>query len=145
MESIRFSRETGHRGGAEACSGSRPGPFRRCVTASRRPLALAMLLCAVPGAAVLPATAVAQSVAAVVTEAKEVTEAPVQRTESVDINTASAEELAAGLSGVGASKAEAIVRYREQFGPFASIDELSEVAGIGMATVERNRALMRLR
>jgi competence protein ComEA len=68
-----------------------------------------------------------------------------QLAEAVDINTASAEELAASLSGVGASKAEAIVRYREQFGPFASIDELTEVAGIGAATVERNRALMRLR
>jgi competence protein ComEA len=62
----------------------------------------------------------------------------------VDINTASASELAAGLNGVGASRAEAIVRYREQFGPFESIEELAEVSGIGPATVERNRAILRL-
>jgi competence protein ComEA len=62
----------------------------------------------------------------------------------ININTASAEELAAGLSGVGASKALAIVRYREQFGDFESIDELTEVSGIGAATVERNRALLTL-
>jgi competence protein ComEA len=63
----------------------------------------------------------------------------------IDINSATAAELAAGLNGVGASRAEAIVRYREQFGPFESIEELVEVGGIGPATVERNRALLRLR
>jgi competence protein ComEA len=62
----------------------------------------------------------------------------------VNINTATASELAAGLSGVGASRAEAIVRYREQFGPFESIEELAEVSGIGSATVERNRDRLRL-
>lgn len=60
----------------------------------------------------------------------------------VNINTASAGELASLLNGIGGSKAEAIVRYREQFGPFESIDELSEVTGIGASTVERNRSLL---
>lgn len=63
----------------------------------------------------------------------------------VDINTASAAELATQLNGVGESKAEAIVRYREQFGPFESIEELSEVTGIGISTIEKNRAMIRLR
>ncbi|WP_439105896.1 ComEA family DNA-binding protein [Congregibacter sp.] len=63
----------------------------------------------------------------------------------VDINTASASELASQLNGIGGSKAEAIVRYREQFGPFESVDELSEVTGIGASTVERNRTLIRIR
>ncbi|HEB98652.1 MAG TPA: helix-hairpin-helix domain-containing protein [Thiotrichales bacterium] len=57
----------------------------------------------------------------------------------VDINTASAEELAEALQGVGPSKAEAIVAYRKQNGPFRSVDELVEVKGIGEATIEANR------
>ena len=61
-------------------------------------------------------------------------------TASVNINGASAAELAAGLNGVGLSKAEAIVRYREQFGDFESVDELTDVTGIGAATVDRNRS-----
>jgi competence protein ComEA len=36
------------------------------------------------------------------------------------------------------------VRYREQFGPFESIEELTEVRGIGAATLERNRERIRL-
>ena len=64
---------------------------------------------------------------------------------AVDINSADAQQLAATLNGVGLSRAEAIVRYREQFGPFETVEELSEVQGIGDATVERNRARIRLR
>lgn len=63
---------------------------------------------------------------------------------AVDINRASAEQLAQALNGVGQSRAEAIVRYREEFGPFESVEELSEVRGIGMATVQRNRERIRL-
>lgn len=62
----------------------------------------------------------------------------------VDINHAGAAEIAGALTGVGMSKAEAIVRYREQFGPFESVEELTEVKGIGAATLERNRARIRL-
>jgi competence protein ComEA len=64
---------------------------------------------------------------------------------TVNINSATASELAAGLKGVGPGKAEAIVRYREQFGAFESIDELAEVKGIGAATVEQNRSMIVLR
>jgi competence protein ComEA len=39
---------------------------------------------------------------------------------------------------VGAAKAKAIVAYREENGPFASVDELLEVKGIGRAILERN-------
>lgn len=59
--------------------------------------------------------------------------------EPVDINTASAEMLAAAIVGVGMHKAEAIVRYREEHGPFASVDDLVLVAGIGPKTLERSR------
>jgi competence protein ComEA len=49
---------------------------------------------------------------------------------SVNINTASASELAA-INGLGEVKAKAIVAYREQNGPFKSVDDLKEVKGIG--------------
>lgn len=57
----------------------------------------------------------------------------------VNINTATPEQLAEALNGVGPARAEAIVAYREEHGPFAHIDELVNVQGIGLATVDRNR------
>nr|WP_300126020.1 ComEA family DNA-binding protein [Immundisolibacter sp.] len=60
--------------------------------------------------------------------------------QAVDINCADAATLAAGLQGVGEAKAQAIVAYREQQGPFKSADELANVKGIGAKTVEANRA-----
>lgn len=62
----------------------------------------------------------------------------------VDINTASAEEIAAGLNGVGLSKAEEIVRYREANGAFKHVDELVNVKGIGLRTVDKNRDMITL-
>jgi competence protein ComEA len=59
--------------------------------------------------------------------------------EAVDINAAGAAELATALDGVGQSKAEAIVEYREANGPFKSVDDLALVKGIGAATIEKNR------
>lgn len=63
----------------------------------------------------------------------------VRAEEPVDINAATAEMLAEAIDGVGMRKAEAIVRYREQHGPFASVDDLVEVSGIGQKTLERNK------
>ena len=63
----------------------------------------------------------------------------------VDINQASAEEIAAALNGVGLSKAEEIVRYREANGAFAHVDELVNVKGIGLRTVDKNRDRITLR
>jgi competence protein ComEA len=57
----------------------------------------------------------------------------------VDINTADATVLASTIDGVGEKKASGIIRYRETHGPFASVDELANVKGIGAVTVERNR------
>ena len=59
--------------------------------------------------------------------------------EPIDINTASAEMLAETIDGVGERRADAIVRYREQHGPFASVEELVEVSGIGPKILERSR------
>ena len=64
--------------------------------------------------------------------------------EPVNINSASAEEIAAALNGIGLSKAEKIVEYRQQNGPFQHIDELVNVKGIGLRTVDRNRDMILL-
>jgi len=64
--------------------------------------------------------------------------------QAVNVNTASAEEIADALKGVGLSKAEAIVSYRQQNGQFKHIDELVNVKGIGIHTVDVNRELIQL-
>lgn len=56
----------------------------------------------------------------------------------VSINHASAEQLAQALNGVGLKKARAIVSYREEYGPFKTLDDLKQVPGMGSALVERN-------
>jgi len=57
----------------------------------------------------------------------------------VNVNSASAEEIAESLKGVGLSKAEAIVGYRSENGKFKHVDELVNVKGIGIRTVDINR------
>ncbi|MDA0706658.1 MAG: helix-hairpin-helix domain-containing protein [Proteobacteria bacterium] len=57
----------------------------------------------------------------------------------VDINSADAATIYAELKGVGLTKAQAIVDYREKHGPFKSAADLSLVKGIGERTVEMNR------
>ncbi len=60
----------------------------------------------------------------------------------VNINSADAATIASALNGVGEAKAEAIVAYRTEHGPFKSADQLAEVKGIGLKTVEMNRDLI---
>lgn len=60
----------------------------------------------------------------------------------VNINTASAEQISALLKGIGLKKADAIIEYRNNYGPFQTIDELSAVSGIGNATIEKNAHLI---
>ncbi len=59
---------------------------------------------------------------------------------AVNINTADAEKIAEELKGIGLSKAAAIVDYREKNGPFKTVEQLTEVKGIGLKTVEKNRS-----
>ncbi len=56
----------------------------------------------------------------------------------VDINSANAEMIAENLKGIGLSKAKAIVAYRNQNGAFKHADELVNVKGVGLKTVEKN-------
>lgn len=56
----------------------------------------------------------------------------------VNINTASAQELAEALYGVGQYKAKAIVQYRNINGPFKTVDEIKKVKGIGQAIIKGN-------
>jgi len=62
--------------------------------------------------------------------------------EPVNINTASAEEISQNLKGIGLSKAQAIVEYREANGSFLNVDELVNVKGIGIRTVDQNRGFI---
>ena len=62
-----------------------------------------------------------------------------QAAEPVNVNSASAEAIASGMVGIGQAKAQAIVDYRKQHGPFKSVDDLLQVKGIGEKTLARNR------
>ncbi|VAW58194.1 hypothetical protein MNBD_GAMMA11-1048 [hydrothermal vent metagenome] len=59
--------------------------------------------------------------------------------DEVNINQADVATLAEHLKGVGEKKAQAIVEYRKQNGPFASVDDLQNVKGISLKTIEKNR------
>ncbi|WP_440620532.1 competence protein ComEA [Bacillus subtilis] len=54
----------------------------------------------------------------------------------VNINTATLEELQ-GISGVGPSKAEAIIAYREENGRFQTVEDITKVSGIGEKSFEK--------
>ncbi|MDA3922893.1 MAG: helix-hairpin-helix domain-containing protein [Salinisphaera sp.] len=57
---------------------------------------------------------------------------------AVNINTADASSLSS-LAGIGSVKADAIVAYRDDHGDFKSLDELTNVNGIGSKTVSNLR------
>ena len=61
--------------------------------------------------------------------------------QTVNINTADKAELMT-IQGVGERRAEAIIAYRDEHGPFKSVDDLLEVQGIGAAILDGNRALL---
>lgn len=62
----------------------------------------------------------------------------------VNLNSASASELTA-LPGIGETLAGRIVAWREENGPFARVDQVMAVSGIGPATYERIRPYARVR
>ncbi len=54
----------------------------------------------------------------------------------VDVNTATAEELQS-VPGIGETLAKRIVEFREEHGPFEKVDDLLNVRGIGVASLDR--------
>ena len=62
--------------------------------------------------------------------------------EKININTADAATIDRVLVNVGPTKAEAIVAYRKAHGPFRSAEQLAQVDGIGLKTVEKNREMI---
>lgn len=65
--------------------------------------------------------------------------APELQAPLVNLNQVDAITLQRELKGIGKTKAEAIVDYRNTHGTFQSVDELIEIKGIGGALLERNR------
>jgi competence protein ComEA len=61
-----------------------------------------------------------------------------EKVSRVNVNTASADELAT-LPGIGPSYAKRIVDYREKNGPFKRVEDLLNVQGIGEKTLEKIR------
>ncbi len=88
----------------------------------------------VPGEAPLPAGPVASGPGGAVA----------QPASPIDINVASAAELES-LPGIGAVLAQRIVEDRQANGPYASVDELARVRGIGTAVLEKVRPLITVR
>ncbi|WP_208949890.1 helix-hairpin-helix domain-containing protein [Rahnella sp. ChDrAdgB13] len=117
-------------------------------------LALALGLSTLPvmlQAAPNAASSVATTTAAPVTAAGKVSGPQVKREQvavtdesTVNINTATAEEFAKVMNGVGMKKAQAIISYREELGQFTDIEQLREVPGIGAALFERNKDRLKL-
>ncbi|HBF07664.1 MAG TPA: hypothetical protein DHW71_14770 [Gammaproteobacteria bacterium] len=62
---------------------------------------------------------------------------------SININSATAQEIASALKGVGLSKAQAIVDFRTLNGSFLQLEEITQVKGIGASTLEKNKDKIR--
>ncbi len=65
--------------------------------------------------------------------------------QQVNINSASATEIASTLKGIGLKTAQAIVAYREANGAFTSLESIAQVKGVGSKTLEKNSARILLK
>ena len=61
--------------------------------------------------------------------------------DKININTADSNSLQT-LPGIGPQKAEAIIQFREQEGPFQAVEDLMKVSGIGEKTFEKLKDLI---
>lgn len=71
--------------------------------------------------------------------ANEISSEQKKETTSVNINESSIEELTT-ISGIGESKAKAIIEYRTANGPFKSVEEIKNVSGIGDKLYDKIKA-----
>ena len=62
--------------------------------------------------------------------------------ETVDINSADAQTIAKYVKGVGPSRAESIVKYRDAHGGFKDVTELMKIKGIGDRIVAMNKDIL---
>ncbi|MEM1433217.1 MAG: helix-hairpin-helix domain-containing protein [Pseudomonadota bacterium] len=70
--------------------------------------------------------------------------APPER-EAFNVNTADAATIARNIKGIGLKRAEQIVEYRKQHGPFTDAYELMAIKGIGERIIRNNESRIRLR
>ena len=63
------------------------------------------------------------------------------QTEIININTAEKQDLVK-LPKIGTVTAERIIRFRDDFGPFKTFDDLLKVKGIGLKTLEKLKPLI---
>jgi len=68
-------------------------------------------------------------------------EIPASSRRTLDLNAATATDFER-LPGIGPKIAERIVQYREKSGPFRSVEELRDVRGIGVRTLEKLRPMI---
>lgn len=91
-------------------------------------LVLAGLLLSLLGVLVVPSLAVASQQAS----------SGGQEQEKIELNSATAEQLQE-VPGIGPALATRIIDFREEHGPFERVEDLLNVQGIGMRTLERMR------
>lgn len=66
-----------------------------------------------------------------------------EQPQKIDINKAGADELDA-IPGIGPAKAKAIIDYRTSYGPFGSLEQLTEVKGIGPKMLEKMKDFIKI-
>lgn len=71
------------------------------------------------------------------THIKQAPQITVSQSQPIHLNTADAGALTNRVKGIGASRAKAIVAYRDAHGPFTSLDELVKVKGISANTLQK--------
>lgn len=131
-------------------SGVASGVFAAPETAPKTPVTPAPVVAsAAPVTTPTPVAATTSTASVPATAAPSVTPAPATPVPAkpaaaangikVALNSADVATLDRDLLGIGAAKARSIVEYRDAHGPFAAVDELLEVRGIGEALLERNR------
>ncbi|MEE4244501.1 MAG: helix-hairpin-helix domain-containing protein [Kangiellaceae bacterium] len=62
----------------------------------------------------------------------------------VNLNKASAVQIATAMKGIGIKKAEAIIDLRNKLGGFKTIEQILDVKGIGEKTLAKNRMYLTL-
>lgn len=62
---------------------------------------------------------------------------------TIHLNTATAKDLQA-LPGIGQKTAETIIDYRQENGPFQTLDELAHIKGLGPKTLEKIKPILSL-